>query len=285
MTTKTTRELVFETSTNLFLRGQKPSVPSVRTLIGQGSNTTIQDALNDWWKELSLKFGRLQSHPDVPDELGPLFSQLWLEAVKKADENLSEDRRQVVEQLRLEQERLIALSGEMDALSQANSGFQNQITDLTNKLQTASALQLAAREKSEQLRDECKSLQNTVEAERKLSEESRVTHQAAMDKLVNNLEETQRKMLLEVDAARQEVAKTRAEAKLEREVLQVKLDKATRDVMSMDELKRENSRISANLDQANREKAHLIDQITLLGKHHGRKPTVRRGGKAFHSQK
>lgn len=281
--TKTTRELVFEAATKLFLQGQKPSVATVRALIGQGSNTTIQEALNDWWQELSNKFGRLQSHPDVPEELGPLLSQLWLEAVKKADANLSTDREKMAEQLREEQGRLAALSGEADLLRQANADMKTQVSDLSNRLETATSLQLAAHSQSEQLRAECQSLKETLQGERRLSEDARAAHQVAIDKMVHNLEEAQRKMLLEVDAARQESAKARNEAKADREALQAKLDKAVQEVQSLEELRRENGRLSASLNQANQEKAHLIDQIALLGNRQGRKPIARRGGKVLRS--
>lgn len=80
-----TRELVFEVATRLLAEGQKPAVSNVRTILGKGSNLTIQSALNDWWQDLGRRINALYRHPTLPDSVASAAMDLWAAALKEAD--------------------------------------------------------------------------------------------------------------------------------------------------------------------------------------------------------
>lgn len=105
---KTTRDLVAETATAMFLDGVRPSVNSVRERIGRGSNGTIQTALNEWWANLSAEVKAAKAMPRaVPEQVSDAFATFWKVACDAADLRYSKDRERFA-QILLDNERLSA---------------------------------------------------------------------------------------------------------------------------------------------------------------------------------
>jgi hypothetical protein len=79
MNDKSTRQLVFETATQMFVtEGVKPSVTTIRARIGHGSNSTIQSALNAWWKETASSLRAAQQFPDgIPGDVSARVSEAF----------------------------------------------------------------------------------------------------------------------------------------------------------------------------------------------------------------
>lgn len=136
-----TRELVFEVATRLLAEGRKPSVSNVLSIIGKGSNTTIQSALNDWWKDIGKRINALFRHPTLPDSVAAAAIDLWSAALKEADLANEKYRQaadaQVVdaeyraraaeEGLRLSEEGRQTVMGELDSANATIEGLERTL--------------------------------------------------------------------------------------------------------------------------------------------------------------
>ena len=65
----------------LLSRGLRPTQQAIRELIGQGSITTINKALNIWWSTLSKRLSGHSEHPTLPDPVITAASKLWDQAL------------------------------------------------------------------------------------------------------------------------------------------------------------------------------------------------------------
>lgn len=92
-----TRGRVFEAADRLLERGIRPTQQAVREQIGSGSLTTINKALNDWWRTLGERITRQNQHPELPEPVLTAANQLWDRALAYAESRF-EERRQQLEQ-------------------------------------------------------------------------------------------------------------------------------------------------------------------------------------------
>ncbi len=93
-----TRERVFAAADKLLEEGIRPTQQAVRDQIGSGSLTTINRALNDWWQTLGERISRQQQHPELPEPVLNIASQLWDRALAYAENRFEEQRQQLIAQ-------------------------------------------------------------------------------------------------------------------------------------------------------------------------------------------
>ena len=101
-----TRDKVHEAADTLLASGQRPTQQAVRDLIGTGSITTINLALNDWWMSLAKRVNRQSEHPALPEPVITAASKLWDQALAYSHASLEQERKKLnvaLEQRKLEQ--------------------------------------------------------------------------------------------------------------------------------------------------------------------------------------
>lgn len=139
-----TREKVFAAADQILQQGAKPTQQSIRDLIGTGSISTINAALNDWWGSLSDRIARKQEHPELPEPVLSAANQLWDQAMAYAHHSLSNQRQEL--QLALNQAKQQA-NAELDNMRQLVDRLQDTNASLRSELDDA-----FRSEKSEQIR-------------------------------------------------------------------------------------------------------------------------------------
>jgi len=139
-----TREKVFSAADQILQQGAKPTQQSIRDLIGTGSISTINAALNDWWGSLSDRIARKQEHPELPEPVLSAANQLWDQAMAYAHHSLSNQRQEL--QLALNQAKQQA-NAELDNMRQLVDRLQDTNASLRSELDDA-----FRSEKSEQIR-------------------------------------------------------------------------------------------------------------------------------------
>lgn len=94
-----TRELARETAFEMLKEGTKPSVQKIREQIGQGSDKTILDGLNEFWAELGQLIQDWRTYPKLPDYLAKAMNEWWHQAMKHAHSSLEIDRKKMIKQI------------------------------------------------------------------------------------------------------------------------------------------------------------------------------------------
>ncbi len=76
-----TYQKVFIAADELLALGQRPTQQSVRELLGTGSLTTINKALNAWWQSLGERLKMQRQRPDIPEQIFDMANQVWEKAL------------------------------------------------------------------------------------------------------------------------------------------------------------------------------------------------------------
>ncbi len=93
-----THQRVFELADELLMEGIRPSQSKIREMIeGQPSNTTIGDALRDYWIDLGGRILTLRSRPDIPQPLFEAIKGVWDAALAHAEATYQEKQRQLAQ--------------------------------------------------------------------------------------------------------------------------------------------------------------------------------------------
>ncbi len=120
-----TTEKVQSAADTLLAQGKRPTQQAVRDLLGTGSITTINHALNLWWANLSKRINRQSEHPALPDPVISAASKLWDQALVYAQASLDSQREEIsqaFEQKRNdENEQLVQIQAQLGELQQQNN--------------------------------------------------------------------------------------------------------------------------------------------------------------------
>ena len=93
-----THQRVFELADELLMEGIRPSQSKIREMIeGQPSNTTIGDALREYWIDLGGRILTLHSRPDIPQPLFEAIKGVWDAALTHAEATYQEKQRQLAQ--------------------------------------------------------------------------------------------------------------------------------------------------------------------------------------------
>lgn len=76
-----TQEQVNAAADTLVTAGERPTVEKIRAQLGTGSPNTVIRMLEAWRGELATRLGQVLALPDVPEEVGQAFTEVWRLAV------------------------------------------------------------------------------------------------------------------------------------------------------------------------------------------------------------
>lgn len=230
MQSKSTRGVqqddVWEAADALIAQGLRPTIERVRQKIGRGSPNTVSPMLETWFATLGPRLGvdaSREKSDDLPQAVRQAMTQFWAVAlatsqqqaqdqIKQATQVLDEERAALAaREIDLAQQQRVQMEAQAaatDALAVARS----QGADLAARLEE-SQMRLARRDAEVQdFRDKLDVIGKLRDAERRHSEEETQRHAQERNSMAEQSTADQRRLLAEVDRARQQVK--RAESAL-----------------------------------------------------------------------
>ena len=144
-----TSDKVQRAADELLAKGQRPTQQAVRNLIGSGSITTINHALNLWWAGLSQRLTRQSEHPSLPVPVITAASKLWDQALAYSHAALDEQRQALTtaaaKQSRVDERQLFETQSTLLAVQQQNNrlleGTEQLVEQKYSLLQRVSELE------------------------------------------------------------------------------------------------------------------------------------------------
>jgi len=217
-----TREKVFEAADQLLSEGLRPTQQSIRDRIGTGSISTINKALNDWWRTVGERLNQDSSRPELPDQVIDAASRMWQQSLAYAERALSDKASQIearTEQIRQEAaSRVEEMSLELSQLRDQNARLLQDNERLSREKLTAQSETLSHEERIIRLLAEKESLEREIKQQSLLGSDhasgSRVLDNEFMDLKVSlgiAEQETQR-LLKQVARLSDENAQLRRES-------------------------------------------------------------------------
>ncbi|MCK5917078.1 MAG: DNA-binding protein [Cocleimonas sp.] len=130
----------------LLRRGVQPTWRLIREILGTGSATTLQKAVNQYWSELGGYLDKLEKRPDLPEKLVTEFNHVWDSALQLAEIHAKAQVEEALEKIqKIEIE-----------INQKNES-------LIKKIQEEQALKIEADLQLQQLKTEYEVQQKTLE--------------------------------------------------------------------------------------------------------------------------
>jgi chromosome segregation ATPase len=137
----TIQAAVWHAADQLFSAGIRPTVANIREITKRGSAGTINQALKEWWRDLSCRVNAQERRPDVPEPVAEAMCQLWATSLDRAEHALQtyrEDAEQQVKHAKAQyaladlsraqtEERCRALEEEAAALHLSNAELQRNL--------------------------------------------------------------------------------------------------------------------------------------------------------------
>lgn len=90
-----TAERVLEAADKLLQQGVRPTQQNVREELGSGSISTINKALNVWWRQLGARISEKQQRPDLPEPVVESANRLWQQALGYAEHAFAERKEEM----------------------------------------------------------------------------------------------------------------------------------------------------------------------------------------------
>lgn len=88
----TIQAAVWRAADQLFSAGIRPTVANIREITQRGSAGTINQALKDWWRDLSCRVSTSERRPDIPEPVADAMRQLWACSLDRAEHALHAHR-------------------------------------------------------------------------------------------------------------------------------------------------------------------------------------------------
>ena len=232
MQSKSTRgvqqEDVWTAADALIAEGLRPTIERVRQKIGRGSPNTVSPMLESWFATLSSRLGVNNTNKEtthVPKALQQAMESLWDVALTKgraeADEKIRQAQHALTESrkaLQVQEDDLIhkehTLAVRHAALEQALLAADSKTADLMSQLNQIQALTGKRETEIETLRHRLVAVENKREADRRCVSEEAIQQAKERQRNDNRSEATQKKMLEEVDKARQEAKRLHTDAQI-----------------------------------------------------------------------
>lgn len=215
----------------LLAQGLRPTIERVRQQIGRGSPNTVSPMLESWFATLGQRLGVAQSdhaQDGVPENVLRLAQDLWnsatQEAVAAAQKTL-EEREVALQASRLSHEadlehmaqREKALHQQKQAMDEAMKLAQGQAQELSRRLDEMQQLAQDREAQLGSLRAEIAAQAKAREIERKEHSEELQAAAQERQRLAEQFAGNERRMLTDLDRARQEVTSAKkAQAEQER---------------------------------------------------------------------
>ncbi|MCT9811881.1 DNA-binding protein [Acidovorax sp. Be4] len=222
---------VWAAADTLIAQGLRPTIERVRQQIGRGSPNTVSPMLESWFATLGQRLGVAQAdspQSGVPENVLRLAQELWnsatQEAVAVAQKTLQE-REAELQASRLSHEadlehmeqREKALHQQKQAMDEAMKLAQGQAQELSRRLDEMQQLAQDREAQLSSLRAELSAVAKARELERKEHSEEQQAAAQERQRLAEQFAGNERRMLTDLDRARQEVASAKkAQAEQER---------------------------------------------------------------------
>lgn len=148
---------IVEICDNLTLQGLRPSASNVRKVVGKGSNSDLQNGVNEWWLTITPRLNYYQNNPQLDHKVIDAAAKLWKVAMGRASDTFETDRHRYELQLQKSEEafkslekKLLQAENDLKAthalLRESHLATQEVTQELDNirSLQVASKGELAA---------------------------------------------------------------------------------------------------------------------------------------------
>ena len=215
----------------LLAQGLRPTIERVRQQIGRGSPNTVSPMLESWFGTLGQRLGVVQTanpQQGVPENVLRLAQELWdsargqaLEAAQQAlqerEAALEASRRSHEADLEHMEQREKALHQQKQAMDEAMKLARTQAQELSRRLDEMQQLAQEREAQLSSLRAELAAAAKAREQERKEHSEEQQAAAKERERLAEQFAGNERRMLTDLDRARQEVASAKkAQAEQER---------------------------------------------------------------------
>ncbi|QKV53074.1 DNA-binding protein [Comamonas antarctica] len=215
----------------LLAQGLRPTIERVRQQIGRGSPNTVSPMLESWFGTLGQRLGVVQTpnpQQGVPENVLRLAQELWdsargqaLEAAQQAlqerEAALEASRRSHEADLEHMEQREKALHQQKQAMDEAMKLARAQAQELSRRLDEMQQLAQEREAQLSSLRAELAAAAKAREQERKEHSEEQQAAAQERQRLAEQFAGNERRMLTDLDRARQEVTSAKkAQAEQER---------------------------------------------------------------------
>ncbi|MET1114191.1 MAG: DNA-binding protein [Comamonas sp.] len=215
----------------LLAQGLRPTIERVRQQIGRGSPNTVSPMLESWFATLGQRLGVSQADKQqggVPENVLRLAQELWESASQEAmdrAQNALQERESALQSSRLAHEadlehmeqREKALHQQKQAMDEAMKLARAQAQELSRRLDEMQQLAQDREAQLGSLRAEITAAAKARELERKEHSEEQQSAAQERQRLAEQFAGNERRMLTDLDRARQEVAGAKkAQAEQER---------------------------------------------------------------------
>ena len=272
-----TQELYREVCVLLFFRhGMTPTANKLYQLVRKGSMSAPAEALSRFWETLREKSRIRIEHPDLPaslqDAAGEMVGALWQHAQAAAQDALAHFREDGRAQLLMAEgvaQAAVARAEETQralVLAREESlGLQQQLTaaqaDFARAQGEATALQRQVESGAEQRRE----LQGALTTSQQRFTEELEQQRAAAALAVERHAADTRRLLLDVDRARENSAKVRKELDLARRVTADQADlnrqKMSAKQQQLDELRQRNGELEGSAGELRGQRDQLLHEV------------------------
>jgi hypothetical protein len=124
----------------LLRRGVQPSWRLIREILGVGSATTLQNAVNQYWNELGRYLDKLEKRPELPESLVLEFNNVWDNALQLSEKQIKNNLQHAFEKAeKIERDVSIRNKELEDKLTQENTGkraLETQLQQLKQRYET-----------------------------------------------------------------------------------------------------------------------------------------------------
>lgn len=218
MQSKSTRgvqqEEVWAAADALIAAGERPTIERVRLKIGRGSPNTVSPMLEAWFATLAPRLGvaasgSQEAEEGVPKQLRQALDDVWVAAVAsardKADRALAPERDRLAQQDQELEAARQELSQREAALSERSVALEHALELAKSQLRDQAAQLAKAGREMEQARSSLATLVQERDADRHQFDEQLRTLSQERERLEQRAAANERRLLEEVDRARQEV--------------------------------------------------------------------------------
>jgi chromosome segregation ATPase len=277
-----------------FATGKRPTLDSVRSVIGKGSATTIQSALNNWWEDIGRRFRDQAHHPALPDSIADAANIFWQAAMKEAEKAFDKHReeadarvveaeiskRQAEESSKAAEESRQAVQGMLESANATIDGLERTLSaesahkaSLEKQVTELRAEAQEARLDADRVRREAAQEVDLIRKDASQQiERAGKEFRDQMDLAQARFDDTQKRMLVEIDRERQAASLARqesqkqiddikADARLAESNLRQRIAELTGRIS---ELTMRAARLEGQLDEVTKQRDRLLAEVSAV---------------------
>lgn len=128
---------IVEICDKLTLQGERPSAAKVRSVLGKGSNSDLQNGVDEWWLTINPRLKYYLGNPQLDHKVIDAAAKLWKVAMGRASETFETERHQY--ELRFQENEKV-LNNLKNSLNETESDLQNTRIQLNESNQSAQVI-------------------------------------------------------------------------------------------------------------------------------------------------